>query len=102
MDFNKQVKESPVPVVVDFYTTYCPPCKVLAPIVEDVAGQYGEKIRVFKVDAMANPDLANQFQVRSVPTLLFMRDGEVKDRVNMLLSREDLVGKIEDLLAEGQ
>ena len=79
--FQTEVIESPTPVVVDFSAVWCGPCKMLDPVVEQLAGEWGDKVKVVKVDVDHNPNIAMQFQVMSVPTLMLFVDGQPKERL---------------------
>jgi thioredoxin 1 len=76
-NFDEKVLQSPIPVLVDFWAEWCGPCRQLAPVIKQLASEYQGKLRVAKVDADANPELAAKFQVRALPTLLFIKAGAV-------------------------
>lgn len=79
-EFASEVEQSDVPVLVDFFATWCGPCKMLAPTLEDVAGEVAGRAKVVKVDIDASPDLAQRFGVMSVPTLMVFRGGQVANQ----------------------
>jgi thioredoxin 1 len=75
--FGSEVLSAPGPVLVDFWATWCGPCKQIAPALEDIAGEMGSALSVAKVDIDDNPDTPGQYGVRGVPTLMIFKDGEV-------------------------
>ena len=78
-NFRADVLEAHVPVVVDFWAEWCGPCKMIAPALEDIASELGAKVKVAKLNIDENPELAAQFGVRSIPTLMIFKGGEVAD-----------------------
>lgn len=77
--FEKAVLESDVPVLVDFWAQWCGPCKAIAPVLDELSSDYAGKARIVKVDVDANPQLAAQFGIRSIPTLFVFKNGEKVD-----------------------
>ena len=78
--FEVEVLKSDKPVIVDYWAEWCGPCRMVSPIVDEIAGDYAGRIKVGKVDVDAEPELAGAFGVSSIPTLLLLKDGEVVER----------------------
>ena len=93
-NFSQQVLGSDKPVLVDFWAEWCGPCKMIAPTVEQLAGEYAGKLNVAKLDVDANPQTAMQFGVHSIPTLLIFKDGRVVDEIVGAVPKRSLVEKI--------
>jgi len=79
--FDEEVINSDVPVLVDFWADWCAPCKMIAPIVEELAGEYDGKIKFAKLDVDTNPKVATTYGIRGIPTLLIFKDGSPVDQV---------------------
>ncbi len=88
--FAAEVEKATSPVVVDFYATWCGPCKTLSPRLDKLAGEFAGQIKFVKVNVDEAQELAGRFRVEGIPTLLFFRNGKVSDRVTGLLAEEDL------------
>ncbi|MFA7119763.1 MAG: thioredoxin [Sphaerochaetaceae bacterium] len=80
VDFKQKVLDSPVPVLVDFWATWCGPCRMIAPAVKQMSEKYEGKLSVVKVDVDQSSDLASQYNVASIPTLLIFKAGEIVDQ----------------------
>jgi thioredoxin 1 len=80
-NFNEEVKGSSEPILVDFWAEWCGPCKMIAPILEEIAGEQAGKVRIGKLNVDENPDLARRFDVMSIPTLIVFQDGQPKKRL---------------------
>lgn len=81
-DFKKEVLESKLPVVVDFWANWCGPCKMVTPIVEELAKEYSGKVKIGKLDVDTNPKSASAYGIMSIPTLIFFKGGKVVHQVN--------------------
>jgi thioredoxin 1 len=91
--FQNEVMDASEPVLVDFSAVWCQPCKMLDPVVKQLAGEWEGRVKVVKIDADENPNLVMKFGVMGIPTLLFLKGGEVKERVTGFMSKEKLVAK---------
>ena len=96
--FEQEVLKSEIPVVIDLWAPWCGPCKALTPTLESVAADYEGKIKVVKLNIDENPSIAAQYQVMSIPTLLFFKDGNVESQVIGLVGKDKIVSKIEAML----
>lgn len=97
-NFDSEVKRSSIPVLVDFWAEWCPPCRAFGPTVEALAAEYGGRAKVGKVDVDANPHLSHEFAIQSIPTTLLIVDGQVAKRFVGVVSKEDLSEAIDDAL----
>jgi thioredoxin 1 len=80
-DFSKEVGEAALPVLVDFWATWCGPCQMMGPVLDNVAEEYDGRVKVMKLNVDANPLTTSKFGVRGIPTLILFNKGEVVDRV---------------------
>ena len=90
-NFNEEVLESELPVLVDFWATWCGPCRMMAPIVAEIAAEYDGKVTVGKINVDDEPELANAFDIDSIPTLMVFKIGEVAGTLVGLRKKEDIV-----------
>lgn len=96
-NFNEIVNQSK-PVVIDFWATWCGPCKRLGPIIEELAAEFGDKVIIGKCDIEENDDLTEKFNIMNVPTVVFMKDGKEVDRISGLVIKNTYENKINTLL----
>jgi len=101
-NFDREIKDSSTPVLVDFSAEWCGPCKQLAPIVEELAGEYAGRIKVGHLDIDEGQQTAVRFGVMSVPTLIFFKNGKVADQLIGLQRKQTLVDRISRLLQVDQ
>jgi len=94
-NFEKEVLESSVPVLVDFYADWCGPCKMLAPILEQVDAQVGDSVKIVKINTDAAQSLAMQYGVSTIPTLILFKNGEEINRRSGFMNKNDVLGFIE-------
>ena len=97
-NFDQEVVKSASPVVVDFWAEWCGPCKMIGPILEEIATEKNGAVKIGKVNVDNNQELSARFQIRAIPTLLFFKDGEVKEQVVGMTSKKELISKIEALV----
>ena len=97
-NFDSEVMKAPGAVLVDFSATWCGPCKRLEPIVHEIAGAYEGRLKVVKVDVDRSPSTAAKYGVMSVPTVLIVRDGAVRDQLIGLVSKQALADRVDRVL----
>jgi len=94
-NFDQEVLNAAVPVLVDFWATWCGPCKMIAPIIDEIAAEKGDSVKVAKVDVDQNHAVAARFGIRAIPTLLLFKNGEVKEQiVGGMMSKSELLAKL--------
>ena len=92
--FEKEVLKSDKPVMVDFWATWCAPCRMIAPYVEEMAKEYEGKAKICKMDVDANPGVASKYGIMSIPSLLFFKNGQVVDKVVGAVPKTQLMAKL--------
>jgi len=97
-NFEDLVLNSGKPAVVDFWAVWCGPCRIVAPIVEELAGEYGDKAVIGKLDVDSNRDTAVKYGIQAIPTMLFYKDGEVADRIVGAADKKTIQSKLDALL----
>ncbi|KAE9636136.1 thioredoxin [Defluviitalea raffinosedens] len=97
-EFQSEVLDSKDLVLVDFFATWCGPCKMMAPVIDQLAEEMNGKVKIFKIDVDEARDLAAKYRIMSVPTLMFFKNGEVADQIMGAVPKDRLVDKINELL----
>jgi len=93
-NFEQEVIQSDLPVLIDFWAVWCGPCRMIAPIVEEIAGEYDGKVKVGKLDVDNNPNTAVKYGIRSIPSLLIFKGGEVVDNIIGAVPKEQITEKL--------
>ena len=94
-NFQEQVVNSPIPVLVDFWAEWCGPCKMLGPILEELASDYDGRVKVGKLNIDDFPSVANEYGIRAIPTMLIFQEGQVAEQVVGLRSKRDLKANLD-------
>lgn len=94
-NFKEEVLESPVPVLVDFWASWCGPCRMIAPTVEEIAKEYEGKIKVGKVNVDEQGDLASEYDIMYIPTLIVFKNGKVTNTSNGLKRKDEILKMLE-------
>jgi len=96
--FQKEVLEADKPAIIDFWAEWCAPCRQIAPIIKELAAEYGDRVKIVKMDIDANPGTPGQFGVRAIPTILAFKDGQVVEQLQGARPKADFQSMVDRLL----
>jgi thioredoxin 1 len=98
--FENEVIKSDKPVMIDFWATWCAPCRMIAPVVEELAKEYDGQAKICKIDVDANPGVASKYGIMSIPTILFFNHGKLVDKVVGAVPKTQLVSKLQGAMTK--
>jgi thioredoxin 1 len=96
-NFEREVTRSDKPVLVDFWAEWCGPCKLIAPLLDEIAREKAGSVKIAKVNVDENQSLSSKYNIRAIPSLLFFKNGQLRDQVTGMTSKKDLLNRIEAL-----
>ena len=97
--FQEEVLDSDKPAIIDFWAEWCAPCRTIAPIIKELAAQYGDQVKIVKMDIDANPNTPGQYGVRAIPTVLAFKDGQVAQQLQGARPKADFEEMVKNLIA---
>ncbi|NRA09507.1 MAG: thioredoxin [Myxococcales bacterium] len=97
--FQREVLEAGKPAIIDFWAEWCGPCRQIAPIIKELAGEYGDQVKIVKMDIDSNPATPGQYGVRAIPTILAFKDGQVVEQITGARPKSDFENMVKGLLA---
>jgi thioredoxin 1 len=93
-NFDSVISDASIPVVVDFWAPWCGPCKAIAPILDELADELGDAVKICKVNVDNNSEIAGKYEIRAIPTILVFKDGQVAENIVGLVNKDDLKAKL--------
>ena len=96
-NFESEVLQAGQPVLVDYWAEWCGPCKMIAPVLDEIAREKAGTVKVGKVNVDDNQSLSARYNIRAIPTLLFFKDGQLRDQITGMASKKDLLSRLESL-----
>jgi thioredoxin 1 len=96
-NFDREVTQDGKPVIVDFWAEWCGPCKMIAPLLDEIAREKADAVKVAKVNIDENQSLSLKYNIRAIPALLFFKNGQLRDQITGVTSKKDLLNRIEAL-----
>jgi thioredoxin 1 len=96
-NFDQEVTKSKTTVIVDFWAEWCGPCKMIAPLLDEIAREKATSVKVAKVNVDENQSLSSKYNIRAIPSLLFFKNGQLRDQITGMTSKKDLLGRIDAL-----
>jgi len=93
-NFEKEVLQSEIPVLVDFWAPWCGPCRAIAPVIDELAGEYAGKLKVGKCNVDDNPKTPSQYQIRAIPTLIIFKDGKISEQITGAVAKSQIVSAV--------
>jgi len=96
-NFDREVTQDDKPVIVDFWAEWCGPCKMIAPLLDEIAREKADAVKVAKVNVDENQSLSLKYNIRAIPALLFFKNGQLRDQITGVTSKKDLLNRIEAL-----
>ena len=96
-NFDREVTHSDTAVIVDFWAEWCGPCKMIAPLLDEIAKEKAGSVKVAKVNVDQNQSLSSKYNIRAIPSLLFFKNGQLRDQITGMTSKKDLLGRIDAL-----